>query len=96
MSRELTVPEVRKQLSSIARILREAATNIDGLEAQLHRAKVRKRAAPTSAKMTDELADAIRRKAKQRPEWSQATLGRWAGVNPGRVSEALRGKRGER
>jgi hypothetical protein len=59
----------------------------------LFRRKPVRKAAPQSRPMTPELADEIRAYAAKHP---RATLGRIAQVfdtNPGRVSEALGGKR---
>jgi hypothetical protein len=43
--------------------------------------------------MTDELRDEIRVLKQTNPDISQADIGRALNINPGRVSETLKGKR---
>lgn len=78
--------------------LRELAVTRDipelaELADQLSRRSVERRAPNASTKMTAELRGRIRAYALATPAASQAEIGRKFNVNPGRVSEALRGVR---
>lgn len=59
----------------------------------LKREKPAFKAKATHKKVTAEVAAEIRRVKAVNPKWSQVRIGRACNVNPGRVSEVLRGKR---
>jgi len=86
-----TIPEIRTRLIELA-----DQTGIDELrelaEATRRRPAVR-RSVPRSRPMTAELRDEIRRHAAGHPRATLAEIAAACGVNPGRVSEALGGKR---
>lgn len=86
------------RLPDIAKRLRELAVSIpcpelDDLADQIGRRAVGARAPATSAKMTDEIREQIQQIHKENPKLSQQEIARRVGVNPGRVSETLHGKR---
>ena len=86
------------RLPDVATRLRELAQELDceelnALASEIVRRPSGKRAPPSSAPMTDELRDEIRAIKKANPEISQADIGRALNINPGRVSETLKGKR---
>lgn len=85
------------RLPDIAVRLKELSRHHDIPELSVladHMKRRRSEKAPvTSAPMTDELRDQIRLYKEAKPSLSQAEIGRVFNVNPGRVSEALRGKR---
>jgi hypothetical protein len=87
----MRIPEIRDELLEIA-----AATGNNRL-AHLAHALTRRpttRKAPTrSQRVTPELRREIAEYATANPDMSQVAVGRRFGVNPGRVSEALNGKR---
>lgn len=86
------------RLPDIAKRLRELADSIpypelNDLADQIGRRAIGARAPVTSVKMTDEIREEIHRIHKENPKLSQQEIARRVGVNPGRVSETLRGKR---
>lgn len=86
------------RLPDIANRLRELADSIpypelNDLADQIGRRAIGTRAPVTSVKMTDEIRDEIHRIHKENPKLSQHEIARRVGVNPGRVSETLHGKR---
>lgn len=86
------------RLPEIAARLRELATDLgcdelNDLADEMGRRSPRQRAPSTSAPMTDALKAQIRAMKAAEPDLSQAEIGRRFNLNPGRVSEALRGKR---
>jgi hypothetical protein len=86
------------RLPEVASRLRELATDLgcdelNGLADEMGRRSPRQRAPTSSAQMTDALREQIRAIKAAEPELSQAEIGRRLNLNPGRVSEALRGKR---
>lgn len=93
----LTIPEVRQRLADIASRCTDpsAKRSIRLLLVHMRRRPAAKRADVTSQPMTPDLADAIRRYARRYPSASQLQIAVHYGVNQGRVSEALRGKRGK-
>lgn len=87
----MRIPEVQSRLRALA-----DAHNMPELEAlasELSRRPARKRAANSSARMTPEMRDAIRAYRRAQPDAAQTAIARVFNVNPGRVSEALRGFR---
>jgi len=86
------------RLPEVATRLRELATDLDcdelnDLAGEIARRPRGQRAPTTSAPMTDALKAQIRAMKVAEPRLSQAEIGRRLNLNPGRVSEALRGKR---
>jgi len=81
-----TIPEIRQRLYLIA-------IELDHLADELARRPARKKAPRSSVPMTPDLADRIRDFAHRNPDWTENDIGAHFGVNQGRVSEALRGKR---
>ena len=96
----MTIPEVRAELLSLAKNLHKMSPAAARMLIEKHckelvRRPVEKRAPIKSNKMTPELARKIRQHARANPEKRQVEIGRYFGVNQGRVSEALYGKRGD-
>ncbi len=83
--------EIQARLRQKAVSLNDPELNT--LADELGRRKPEKRAPIASQKMTPVLASLIRIRAETFPDHSHADIGRHFNVNPGRVSEALRGKR---
>ena len=86
------------RLPEVATRLRELATDLgcdelNALANEIGRRPLDRRAPTTSAPMTDALRARIRAMKTAEPYLSQAEIGRRLNLNPGRVSEALRGKR---
>ena len=86
------------RLPAVATRLRELAVilNCDGLDKladEIGRRPSPQRAPTSSAPMTEALRTQIREMKAAEPDLSQAEIGRRLNLNPGRVSEALRGKR---
>lgn len=86
-----TIPEVRFRLRQLAKILK--CPELDELAAALIRRRPRKKAENKSTPMTIKLRADIRRYCKANPDLSQQEVATHFGVNAGRVSEALRGKK---
>jgi hypothetical protein len=86
------------RLPEVASRLRELANELDcgelsDLADEIGRRSPRQRAPTSSVPMTDALRERIRAMKAAEPDLSQAEIGRRLNLNPGRVSEALRGKR---
>ena len=86
------------RLPEVATRLRELATDLgcgelNELADEIGRRPPRQRAPASSVPMTDALKVKIRAMKAAEPHLSQAEIGRRLNLNPGRVSEALRGKR---
>ncbi len=86
------------RLPEIASRLRELAIEMDcdelnDLADEIGRRPPGQRAPITSAPMTDALRAQIRAMKFTEPDLSQAEIGRRLNLNPGRISETLRGKR---
>lgn len=82
----------------IAQYLQDEGFWVVGLELRQIAEETKRRfggrkAKPRLPKLTPELADKIRFMAQRYPNASQQQLATWCGTNPGRVSEALTGKR---
>lgn len=95
----MTIPEVRDELRRLARDTKTPAKlceRLSRLADELTRRAPTRRARQTSTPLTPTVAAHIRHVARLHPEWSQQRIAETVGVNPGRVSEALRGKRGDR
>ena len=87
----MRLPEVASRLRELANEL--DSNELDDLADEIGRRSPRQRAPTTSAPMTDALKARIRALKAAEPDLSQAEIGRRLNLNPGRVSEALRGKR---
>jgi hypothetical protein len=87
----MKLPEVADRLRELARDL--GCDELNALADEIARRPSGERAPTTSAPMTDALRDEIRAMKAADPDLSQAEIGRRLNVNPGRVSETLRGKR---
>ena len=86
------------RLPEIAARLRELAIELDCSELseladEISRRKGGQRAPATSAPMTDQIRNEIKEIHQKYPNLSQQKIASKVGVNPGRVSETLRGKR---
>lgn len=97
-----TIPQLRDRLIEIAKDLYQSGLNdvADELQQIAEETKRRfggRKAKPRFAKLTPEKAAEIRAIAQRYPSASHQQLANWCKTNPGRVSEALTGKRnGER
>ena len=90
----MRIPEIQKRMTVLAEEMQNLAREMVDLADELKRRKpVKPRAKPSSRKMTPELAQEIRDTAKGFPKMSHAMIAVIHNVNPGRVSEALAGKR---
>lgn len=90
----MRIPEVRSRLREIARHLPDReARQLRWLIGELKRRPRVRRAPVQSKRMTPVLQARLRRFAATHVEWSYQRIGAHFGVNAGRVSEALAGKR---
>lgn len=94
----LSIPEARSRLLIIADNINDmnfdAEKNIRQVVARMYRMHTKpRRAKPTAKRMTAALAENIREYCKRFPELSNREIGRMFGVDGGRVSEALQGKK---
>lgn len=87
----MRLPEVADRLRELGREL--GCDELDGLADEIARRPGGQRVPVTSAPMTDALRDEVRAMKAADPDLSHAEIGRRLNVNPGRVSETLRGKR---
>jgi hypothetical protein len=87
----MTIPEICDRLRVLA--AHYALPELDDLADELRRRPAGSRAPATSTPMTPALAALIRAHSMSHPSKSQVQVARHFGVNPGRVSEALHGKR---
>lgn len=90
-----TIPEVRQELRSIATQLATAAEELHSLANFLYRRTPapRARARAKSKPVSPAIARHIRGLRRRNPEASLQWIAQLVGVNPGRVSEVLHGKR---
>jgi hypothetical protein len=89
--RVMRLPEVASRLRELA--IKLGCDELDELADEIGRRSPRQRARIASASLTDALRAQIRALKAAEPELSQVEIGRRFNVNPGRVSETLRGKR---
>ena len=87
----MRLPEVATRLRELAIVLH--CDELNELADEIGRRSPRQRAPTTSARMTEALRIQIRAMKAAEPDLSQAEIGRRLNLNPGRVSEALMGKR---
>lgn len=87
----MRIPEIQERLREKAAEHKDP--ELDLLASELTRRSPSSRAKITSARMTPELADAIRAYSRAHPDAAQASIASIFNVNPGRVSEALAGHR---
>jgi hypothetical protein len=87
----MRLPDVANRLRELAIDL--ACAELNDLADEIGRRSPRQRAPTTSARMTEALRVQIRAMKAAEPDLSQAEIGKRFNLNPGRVSEALRGKR---
>jgi hypothetical protein len=93
----MRVPEVAARMRNIAEDIRgqfpPIAEELAALADELKRRPRSIRSAITSVHITPKLLNEIRQYAEDNPHFSHQAIARKFNVNPGRVSEALRGKR---
>lgn len=92
----MTIPEIRDALIALsgdARLPDEIARTIRRLAMETKRRSPRNVAKRKCTTATPKVRAAIRAFASANPDLSQLEIGRRFNVNPGRVSEALRGFR---
>jgi transcriptional regulator with XRE-family HTH domain len=87
----MRLPEVATRLRELAIDL--GCTELSDLADEIGRRSPRQRAPIASIPITNALKLQIRAMKAAEPHLSQAEIGRRLNLNPGRVSEALRGKR---
>lgn len=87
----MRIPEIADRLRALA--IQHRLPELQDLAAHLGRRTAFRRGKVTSVSMTPALSEEIRRYAAEHEDASQAEIGRHFGVNPGRVSEAIHGKR---
>jgi hypothetical protein len=87
----MRIPEIAERLRDLA--AERGLPELTGLADELRRRPSGDRAPRRSQRMTDALAEQLRACWEANPHLSQAEIGRIHNVNPGRVSEAVRGKR---
>ena len=81
------IPEIRSRLREIADELENE--ELHALADEMYRNSPVRRARPSSAPLTPELAEKIRDYAKRHPKMHQRDIAQRFNVNPGRVSEAM-------
>ena len=87
----MRLPEVATRLRELAIDL--GCDELNELADEIARRPSGLRAPKTSTPMTDSLRAQIRAMKAAEPDLSHAEIGRRLNLNPGRVSETLRGKR---
>lgn len=87
----MKIPEIRDRLNELSST--HSIPELALLADELMRRKAKKKAPVSSAPMTPKLAAAIRAFAAAHPDFSQTRIAEIFKVNPGRVSEAINGKR---
>jgi hypothetical protein len=85
---KLTIPEIRERLLVLSK-------EIEFLAAETIRRSPVRKAKIKAVKVTDELASRVRSYAKIMPLASYKEIANAFGVNQGRISEILAGKRGK-
>lgn len=92
----MRIPEIADSIRAIAfdpRVPADISEKLRTYANEMGRRPAPERRAPQSATMTPELAAAIRKYHHTNQHLTQTAVARHFNVNPGRVSEVLRGKR---
>lgn len=92
-ARPRTIPEIRERLKDLAKV--HSLPELADLADETKRRPAGRQAPPCSRAITDELADQVRAYAAENPTAPLNAIGLRFGINQGRVSEILFGKRGE-
>jgi hypothetical protein len=87
----MKIPEVREELHKIANDF--SIPRLHQLADELARRPQARRAKVKSARLTEGMEDSIKAFARRQPHLSFVEIARYYNVNPGRVSEAISGKR---
>jgi hypothetical protein len=87
----MRLPEIAARLRQLAVEL--PCEELNALATEIGRRQLGPRAPSTSNRINDEIRERIRSIHKENPSLTQAEIAMQVGVNPGRVSETLRGKR---
>ena len=87
----MRLPEVAARLRELA--IEFGCDELSDLADEIARRPIRQRAPTTSARMTDKLRAQIKTMKAAEPHLSHHEIARRLNLNPGRVSETLRGKR---
>lgn len=87
----MKIPEVAERLRLIA--AEAGIAELQSLADELRRRPAGRKARPSAAPMTDELARQIRECRRANPALAQVEIARRFNVNQGRVSEVLKGVR---
>lgn len=93
VARRRTIPEIRERLLEIA--AEHGIPEVADLAHETRREFHGRKAPVESAAVTPELAERVRRYATENPRASMLKIGVKFGLNQGRVSEIMFGKRGE-
>lgn len=88
---QIELDRIIEQIKDLSHRARVIASTLDRLNRELPRRPPLRKSEPQSKPMTPEMAAEARRLYKNR--WSQMRIAEYLGVNPGRISEAVRGKR---
>lgn len=87
----MRLPEIQARLRELA--LQLECDELNDLADEIGRRPAGQRAPRTSAPMTDELAAKIKAMKKAEPHLPHTEIAKRLNINPGRVSETLKGKR---
>lgn len=87
----MTIPEIRQRLLFLSK--QHGIAELTILAHELRRRPPVRRAPRVSPTLTPPIATRIRRIAAAFPDWPYTRIAQSVGVNPGRVSEVLAGKR---
>jgi hypothetical protein len=97
---DLTIPQVRDEMEKVAKRIAwadpEAALRLRVLAASTRRRFHGRKARAKALHVTEDMAERVRAYCKAHPDLSNREVGRAHGIDGGRVSEILYGKRGER
>lgn len=97
--RRLTIPQIRGRLHEIARVLDAwmpcLSRELHDLAEQTKRRPPVRRVSDRNRRLTPMLAADIREYARRNPDAAQQEIATHFGLNAGRVSEAMAGKRGD-
>jgi hypothetical protein len=92
----MRIPEIADSIRAMAfdpRMPADLSAKLRTYANEMGRRPAQERRAPQSATMTPELAAEIRKYHQTNQHLTQTAIARHFNVNPGRVSEALNGKR---